>query len=290
MRGMFSRSWKIFKLSFGVINKDRELLWFPLLAGIFSLMFIFAMIFPSIILSLIKGESLEFGFLFYVAIFLIYLGLAFIATFFNVCVVYTTKKRFEGGDAKFMESIKFAFSRAHLIFSWSIISASVGLLLSIIEGVAEKLGIFGEIILKLIRSLLGAVWAIITIFVVPAMVYHNVGPKKAIKKSIEVLKKTWGESLIRHFGLGLMQFFSFVILIGVIFFLFNIAMIVGPYGPIIAVILTFVLFVLWMLIFSLLNTIFNTALYIYADTGKLIEGYDKETMDSAFKLKKRKVF
>jgi hypothetical protein len=31
-----------------------------------------------------------------------YWGLAFIATFFNVCVVYTRKTRFEGGDATFM--------------------------------------------------------------------------------------------------------------------------------------------------------------------------------------------
>ncbi len=244
------------------------------------------MIFPSIIISLIKGTSLELGVLFYVLLFLIYLGLSFIATFFNVCVVYTTKRRFEGGDAKFMESIKFAFSKVHLIFSWSVISASVGIILAFIEKIAEKLGGIGEIILRIVRSLLGMAWAVITLFVIPAMVYHNLGPKAAIKKSVEVLKKTWGESLIRHFGLGVIQFLFLVIWIVVVFFLFQIFVNL----PIIAGIFVVLLFIGGISIFSLLNIIFNTALYVYADTGKIIEGYDKETMDNAFMLKKRKGF
>ncbi|MBA4057841.1 MAG: hypothetical protein C0490_24205, partial [Marivirga sp.] len=129
----FSRSWMITRLTFGVINKDRELLWFALLSFIFSTLFAIAMIFPSIIPTLMENDfsrdSLQ---LFeYVIIFLTYFGLAFIATFFNVCVVYTAKIRFEGGDATFGQSIGFAFSKIYLIFQWSLLSATVGLLLRI---------------------------------------------------------------------------------------------------------------------------------------------------------------
>jgi hypothetical protein len=71
-----------------------------------------------------------YGIVQYAIIFLTYLGLAFIATFFNVCVVYTVKIRFEGGNATFMESLKFALSKIGLIFYWSLISATVGLVLT----------------------------------------------------------------------------------------------------------------------------------------------------------------
>jgi hypothetical protein len=37
--------------------------------------------------------------------------------------------RLSGGDATFFDSIKFAFSRVHLILGWSVVSATVGLFL-----------------------------------------------------------------------------------------------------------------------------------------------------------------
>lgn len=95
MANAFSRSWEITKLSFDVIKKDKEMVLFPLLGGIFSILFIVAMIFPTIITSVIRGDSnAPYTTFSYLLIFLTYLGLAFIATFFNVCVVFTTKTRF----------------------------------------------------------------------------------------------------------------------------------------------------------------------------------------------------
>src|SRR6187399_2242693 len=117
----FSRSWMITKLTFGVINKDRELLGFAFLSFFFSTVFSIAMIFPSVLPALMENgfekESLEVYQ--YIILFLTYFGLAFIATFFNVCVVYTTKTRFEGGNATFGESFSFAMSRIPVIFKWS---------------------------------------------------------------------------------------------------------------------------------------------------------------------------
>jgi len=271
----FSRSWEITKLSFDVIKKDKELLLFPFLAMISSVLFIIAMVFPSIS-ALVLGKSIDYSTLEYILIFLTYLGLAFIATFFNVCVVYTTKKRFEGGNASFGESIKFAFSKAHLIFSWSVMSATVGLLLRIIDGIAEKMGSVGEIIVRILNSIFGMIWSIITIFVIPGMVYHNLGPIDAIKRSIETLKKTWGESLIRYFSLGLIQFL--VLIIGLIL-LIPFFWIFGGW----AILLIGLFVIIVFLVFSVANTIFNTALFVYADTGNIPKGYNQEIMSNAFR-------
>lgn len=222
----FQRSWMITKLTFGVINKDRELLGFAFLSFIFSIMFSAAMIVPSIVPTVMDNglntESLEIYQ--YAIIFLTYFGLAFIATFFNVCVVYTTKVRFEGGNATFGESLRFAMSRIGLIVQWSLISASVGLLLRILHDLASRLGKIGEIVANVVIGLLGMAWSIITIFVVPVLVYEGLGPIDAIKKSAEVIKKTWGENIIRAIGLGLVQLAVFAI---IIIFAFGLSYVLG---------------------------------------------------------------
>jgi len=89
MFDVLSRSWEITKLNFDVMKKDKELLLFPLFASIFSILFLIAMLVPSIITSFIEnGAGPEvYGIVQYTILFLTYLGLAFIATFFNVCVV-----------------------------------------------------------------------------------------------------------------------------------------------------------------------------------------------------------
>ena len=283
----FSRSWQLTKLSFAVIKQDSEMLLFPFLGGCFSLLYAAALLFPTIIVDFLRqgagsgGAHAAFGMLDTILVFLTYLGLSFIATFFNVCVVYTTKTRFEGGDATFWDSLRFAFSRIHLVLMWSLISATVGLLLHALDRTAERAGAIGGLILSLLRSVLGAVWSILTIFVVPAMVYRGLGPLAAIKSSAQTLRETWGESLVRHYGLGLAQFLF--IALGV---LITTGMAVGlsAFGGV-GLVVTFgfavVYFVTVVLIFSVANAVFNTALYAWANSGQVPAGFDAATLRSA---------
>jgi len=279
----FQRSWLITKLSFNVIKQDKELLLFPICAGIFSLMFIAAMVLPSILVMV--GSAFHLDFLQYILLFIIYFGISVIATFFNVCVVYTTKIRLDGGNATFTQSIKFAFSRIHQIVLWSLVSATVGLILRILDNIAEKMGQAGEVIMSILNSILGMIWSMITIFVIPGMVYNDIGPIDAIKKSVETLKKTWGESLIRYFGLGFVE--AILIIIGIIggIILLAISLLVGAWMLILSAILLVVYFLAVILLFSLANTIFNVALFVYADSGKVPSGFSKEIMQNAFQKK-----
>lgn len=285
MANAFLRSWEITKLSFNVMKQDKELLAFPILATIFSLVFIAAMLFPSFLTGLISLDAQNIGISGYAVLFSVYFGLAFIATFFNVCVVYTAKKRFESGNATFGESINFALSRISLIFLWSAVSATVGIILRLIDEMAERAGRSGQILLYITRSILGMVWSIVTLFVIPGMVYYNLSPFDAIKKSAAVLKKTWGESLIRYYGLGLVQFLF--IIIGIVLFipLFMVLSAVGIFGIMAAIIAGILYFLIVILVFGIANQIFNTALFVYADSGKIPSGYNKEIMEHAFHRK-----
>lgn len=285
----FKRSWEITKLTFHVMKEDKELILYPILAGIFSLMFILALLVPTIIVAVFEQAGVPaFGIIEYILLFIVYFGLAFIATFFNTCVVYTAKKRFEGGNATPGETFKFAFSKIHLIAMWSALAATVGLLLRVLENMARKAKGLGGVLLHILRSVLGLAWSLVTIFVVPAMVYHDLTPFDAIKKSISVLKKTWGESLVRYLGLGMVQgLVTFLVLIPII--ILSIGFFVT--GAFIAVAVMILLAIIWVtmvtMVFNIANSIFNTALYEYASSGNVPGGYTKDMMEHAFKNTKK---
>jgi uncharacterized membrane protein len=222
--------------------------------------------------------------------FVIYFGLAVIATFFNVCTVYTVKKRFEGGNATPSESIGFAFSKFGKIVGWSLIAATVGIILRLLDQLAEKFGTIGEIVMKILVRLMGAAWSFITIFVVPIMVYKDIGPIDAVKMSVQTLKTTWGESLIGGIGLGLIQL---LIMVGIIIAgvgLIFVSAIFGFWGVISALIILMLALLFTFLLFSAANSVYKTALFVYAEKGS-VPNFDNELLKNSFQIKpERKMF
>ncbi len=283
----FKRSWDITKQSFRIIRSDKEIIVFPILASVFSTIFFVLMVIPFFVASIMEQLGLDKlgAVAMYVIIFVLYLGLAFISTFFNVAVVYCAKKRFEGGDPTFAEGMREAFKRVHLIFLWSILSATVGLILRIVERGAQKSDGLGKIVLSILVGVAGAAWSIVSLFVVPSIVFDNVGPFQALKNSVNTLKKTWGESLVREYGLGMAQFA--VILIGGLVLLVPGILLISFYWPVgVGLIGVFILYIIIVsLLFSTADTIFNTALYMYAKDGQVPSVYSGETLKNAFRKK-----
>lgn len=287
---VFSRSWQITKLSFSVINKDRELLIFALLSFVFSGIFSLAMIVPSILPDIIDGGKSvqELEIYQYVLIFLTYFGLAFIATFFNVCVTYTAKVRFEGGNATFGDSFRFAMSRIGLIAQWSILSASVGLLLKVLERAVSSFGKVGEIVGRIVIGLMGAAWSIATIFVVPILVYEGLGPIDSLKKSMKAVKETWGENIVKSIGLGLMTFFAYVVVIAAgIGLTILLANQFDFTGLIVGVAIGGSLLLFTGLLFKVASTVFTTALFVYANEKIVATDFSPDVIEGAFKSKKK---
>ena len=286
---VFSRSWKVTKLSFGVIKKDKELYFYPILSFFVSLLFIIVLGIISILGGLFvlnNGEAAitAFG---YLVLFIAYFGIAFIGTFFSVSIVYTAGMRFSGKDATFGESLGFSFKRIPKIFLWSAVSATVGLILKVIENGAQKTKGVGGAVLMISKSLLGLAWAIATVFVIQGIVYKELGPFKSIKESVHILNKTWGESLIRYIGFGLVEFLFVLVGIIVAVPLFFLGATFGLFGILIIVGILFLYLLAVGLTFGLASQVYNTALYVYANTGKVPDGYDKDSMVHAFKIQNR---
>lgn len=276
----FSRSWELFKITLSVVWKDKELIAYPILSAIFSGILLVMLFFPLVLSAILsKTHNVGFGVYQFIITLITYIGLAFIATFFSFCIVYTAKKRFENKNATFWESINYAFSKIHLVFYWSLLAATVNIILKAIEGNKEK----GFVQFRnFISSILGVAWKIATLFAVQSMVYYELTPFKAIKKSVEALKKTWGESLIRYFGLNIIQriFVAAGILVAIPLFIMSIFG--GLFSIMISIIFIITYFVLLSSLFTVANSVFNTALFLYANKKAVPGGYSRQMLKDAF--------
>ncbi|HEY2512647.1 MAG TPA: DUF6159 family protein [Polyangiaceae bacterium] len=283
--GTWERSWSITKTSFSVLTLDKEMLLFPILSGFFSLLFSAALLVPTVLIHLFEaagGSRLVMGPAQIAALFGTYFGLAFIATFFNVCLVYTTRIRLEGGDATFMDSVRFALSRVHLIAAWALVSASVGIILHALESAAQRSGLIGKILLSILRAVLSGAWAVMTVFVVPSMVYRDLGPIDAVRDSFETLKRTWGESIIGYYGVGIA---SFVCTLPGILLIVGGAVLCGTSVAAGAglIALGILAIAAALLTFSVLSSIYRTALYHFASTGTPPSGFERGQLMGAFR-------
>ena len=291
MGNVFSRSWALTKLSFSVILDDKELLVFPFLSAFFSLA-VLALFWLPLKVLFVPGTG-HSSVTLWVGLFLLYFFLTLFSTFFSVCAVHIIKKRLEGGNEGLSESFSFAFSRINLILSWSLVAATVSVFLRLLESLAgdrrnaNPIGFVLDIILSLFVGGLKLTWSIVTLFVVPAMVYKGLGPFEAIADSTQAIKKTWGESLARHYGLGLIQILFLVFGAGFLFLLgLGLGAATNPGAGGVAMILAIAAYVIIIFaVFSLANTVFNTALYAYAATGEIPKGFSQDILDNAFKSK-----
>ncbi|MBI2665933.1 hypothetical protein HYX12_04895 [Candidatus Woesearchaeota archaeon] len=270
----FSRSWEVAKASFHVMRQDKEILLFPLLSSIFSFILLLIFVLPFFLVVFFESEEVSSAapILVYGGIFIFYFLVTFFAIFFNAGVVHIAKTRFEGGDATFKDGIKAGFTHLGAIIKWALVSATIGLILNALESKArQEKGIGG----------------IIAHIVITAIVLKNIGPWEALKSSVSAIKKTWGESLIRFYGLGLIQ--GGFIFVGVIAFFIPGILLAFFFGSLLFGGIMIGLFTLYAtivgVIFSSANTIYNTALFIYADTGKVPKIFPPEVVKGAFRKK-----
>jgi len=288
--GVFSRSWDLTKTTWNVMQKDKEIFMFPVLSVIVSLVFLVLFAVFAIIIGLISVVGgINIAVMGYFLLFILYLVLAIISTFFSVCVVYTASMRFNNKDATFGDSISFSFKRIHKIFLWAIVSATVGLIIKILENMFKKAKGIGRILGSIFTWILGALWTISTIFVIQGIVYKDLGPFAAIKESVLTLKKTWGESLVKYLGFGAAEFL--IILPAILIFIPLIIVAAISFGSVVLVMILALLlvayFVAVVVFFNIADDVFNTALYIYANTGVVPGGYSSEQLKSTFRSEKK---
>lgn len=256
---VFGRSWNIMMQSFSVLKSDKELLIFPVLSGVFSLLVLITFFVPLLFAGLLDNEII-----FYVAVFCFYFVSYFVVIFFNSALIGAANIRLKGGDPTISDGFKIAFNRLPSIIVWALIASTVGLILNILSRKSRN-NLIGQIVVGII----GGIWGIITFFVVPVLVIEGVGPFTAIKRSTDIVKNKFGEMVIGGIGFGLI--FGIIGFVGALVLIVStivLSSVLGVIGLVGGGLLLIAFLVCLGIFSSALNGIFVAALYHYATTGQ----------------------
>ena len=268
------RSYAIFVESLRVLAKDKEILIFPLLSGIVTIVAFVSMVFAGVTTGLVREFQSGNRVMGYVVLFVWYFVSWFIVLFFNVAVVQCASIRLKGGDPTVADGFRASMQHIGRIIAWALVSATVGVILRMI---AERSRIIGRII----AGLVGAAWSIATYFIVPVMIFEKRSLADSVKQSTNIIKKTWGESLVAAGGIG-----AFIMLLAVAGLVIPIVALF--FSSMAALIALGVLVVYWIglsIVSAALTGIFRTALYLYATEGRAPEGFTADYVQNAFAVK-----
>ena len=275
------RSWALAKSSWAVLKSEKGLLWLPVLSFIGSAIVvgIFAL---AVWATLGKDTGLSgdteyhANVVTYLLGFCTYIGVAFVQTYFLAALCAGANERLQGRDTTLGTALGVAQTRLHRILPWAVLSATVSV---IIQAIEERFGVLGRII----GSLIGAAWNVVTFLSVPIIVFEDVGPITALKRSAHLLKQTWGENLAAQIGLGLIGLIAFLPGLAVIF-LGVAAGDVLVTVPLVAV--GALLLAVAMSIVAALSGIYRTALYRYAVDGQVPQAFATTDLEHAFGQRK----
>ncbi len=270
------RSYHIFRQSLVILGKDKEILIFPLLSGIFTILAFGTMVFGGITSGFFEhlarvDRSVEGNILGYALLFVWYFVSWFIIIFFNVAVIHCAKIRLDGGDPTIADGFRASTQHLGRIAVWALISATVGLILRI---VAER----GKLIGKIVSSIMGAAWSIATYFIVPVMIFEKRSLRDSVRQSTALIAKTWGESLVAVAGIGA---FTMLLVIPGLALPF-IGLFISATAAVVMLAVMVLYWIALAVVSSALSAIFRTGLYVYAVQGRTPVGYSPEFVQHAF--------
>jgi hypothetical protein len=182
--GRIARSWRLTRAAWRIVRGDRCLLTlaaFAALAGVLGLALMFVL-----------GGSFGNGHLhrdrlaLYALIFAY--PLTFVSVFFNTAIAAAAAAAIDGRHMSVGQALAVPARKLHTIALWSLIASIVGFVL---EQLASRLPLGGSIAARLV----GVGWSLASLFAIPIIALEDRSAPDALKRSAEVVKKRWGESI-----------------------------------------------------------------------------------------------
>jgi hypothetical protein len=205
----------------------------------------------------------------------------FMATFFNTAFCHEILEALRGGEVSVMGGLKFAAGKSVSILLWSVLAGIVGYLIQQLE---QRLSFVGKILVRIV----GVAWSVAAVFAIPVLIEkETTNPLEILRDSAQTLRKTWGETLAGYVGLQAAGFL--IVLMSVMFLIAGMwaaaqthsgAFIVGVAGA--WLVGTFGM----LYVAGVAGQVFRCALYLFASTGNVPDGYDRDAMDAAWRVKK----
>jgi hypothetical protein len=273
--GRFGKSLALAKSSWAILRSDRELILLPFFSFLATLAVGATFVLPILATSHATGANgssqSSFGPVQYILGFVGYVVLAYITIFFNAALVSAADERMRGGNPTLGSALRGATSRAGQILPWAIVSATVSLILRSLQ---ERGGIFARIA----AGFAGIAWSLVTFLVLPVLVIEGLTVGKAIKRSSELFKRTWGEQVIANAGIGLVGLAAVIAGLPLL--------LLAATGIGVLTVIGIVAFAAWVALVLCVTTaltgVFQTALYHYAANDMPPGAFATAELESAF--------
>jgi Family of unknown function (DUF6159) len=207
----------------------------------------------------------------------------FLATFCNVAFYHEIMQALNGQPVSIRRGFEFAKMRWRAILMWSLFAGLVGYIIQTIE---QRVGFLG----KMITGFIGFAWSVSCIFIIPTLVRdtETTNPVELLRHSAGTLKRTWGELVVGFIGFNVAAVFIIVPMMICMF-------VIGGFtasshhfsilGPMLIFFTTFLMILPLSWLKNLVNSIYRCALFIYATEGVIPGPFDKDLLDSAWKVK-----
>src|SRR5260370_34993123 len=161
--------------------------------------------------------------------------------------------RLSGGNPTLGDGFRFAWVNVERILLWSLIAATVGVLLRMLEQI--------RILRWVVRPVLELAWSLATFFIVPVIIFEDLDVLGSFKRASH-LRRLWvGEEVTSNFSFSVL--FSLLALPGMMVGVTSVRQFSSVVGVVVAALYLALLYV----VFVALQGIFVVALYRYALHG-----------------------
>jgi len=271
-----------------VVGQYRRLAAFLLLSMLALMLGFFALTIPAALALGAPGKSITatFGDGFHLLsgkltlktiwfVFPLYFFEYFTVVFFNTALACSTLGAFRGEDVSVMAGLRMATKRIPTLVAWTLVASTVGVVFRLIEERADSVARF-------FSAILGALWSLAIVLVVPVLAAEDLGPVDALRRSATLFKKTWGEDVGGSLGgmmvVGLLLLLVVLPLVILSFYLF------GNNPPLLIAGLAICAIIVLALcaVVSACEMVFKTILYSFATRGPLPGGLDADALADAF--------
>lgn len=205
-------------------------------------------------------------------LFLAYMGSTFLTTLFTAGLVHESREVFRGNEPDLRRGLEAAWEVKLQLLAWAFISATVGIIINMIEQSNSTLG-------KIIAKIFSVAWTIMTFFVVPVAVFEQSSVGDMFSRSADTVRDTWGEAGVSLIGSKVVGVIVFALLAVVSLLVSGLLDAVINAGGLLFLLLV-VSAVAAYLVVSTTQGIIRTSLYVYATEGTVASSFDENDLET----------
>lgn len=269
-------SWKLAKECWRVLMLDKEMLVYPIVNAILSIVVLMVAYFGLVELNLIgrsndaplsQNEKTFIWFLLAVTLYFI----IFIQSFSQTAIVASALIRLRGDNPTLLDGFNVATLKIFHIAVWSFVHFLFGIVRSLIMSLFK-----GKHMRERVGDLIESGWNVITVFIIPIIITENTNVYNAFKRSKSLLRKKWGEAIGLEVG-----FYSLAWIIAIpLAFIFLLGYNLQETYPMSAIIIFSIAIILTIItsaIYSALTGISKAVMYNFATNNNIPTGFDRNT-------------